>query len=194
MHYQGWRCDGHWAGGHWFTQSWWLQTLRCISTYSLLCEYHYSSSKQKDKAMHYQGWQCNGHWAGGHWFTQSWQLWTLGCVWMSNADNLNIAQILKGISTESLPGKMHQGITQWEECIERRICTGIIYCSKWTKDGTIYYQGGWCDRHWAGGHWFTQSWWLRTLRCRSCRCSSGEKEKMVSDQRLSMNSNTQLLW
>ena len=50
---------------------------------------------------------------------------------MSNVDNLNIAQILKGTSTESLPGKMHQDIvTQWEECIERRICTGIIYCSK----------------------------------------------------------------
>ena len=45
---------------------------------------------------------------------------------MLNADNINIAQILKGISTESLSGKMHQGITQCKECIERRICTGIF--------------------------------------------------------------------
>jgi hypothetical protein len=34
---------------------------------------------------------------------------------MLNVDNLNIAQILKGTSTESLPGKMHQDIAQWEE-------------------------------------------------------------------------------
>ena len=50
---------------------------------------------------------------------------------MSNADNPYIAQILKGVSTESLQGELYQDTTWQEEGIERKICTGTIQHDKW---------------------------------------------------------------
>ena len=50
---------------------------------------------------------------------------------MHNIDNLYIAEVPKGIFTESLRSKMHQDIARRKEGTERKIRTGTIQRHKW---------------------------------------------------------------